>query len=54
MDLAHEFSETIFRRATMAGVSILVLMDLAHEFSTNKAILKYQVSILVLMDLAHE
>ena len=38
-----------------AGVSILVLMDLAHEFARRLSCLGGRgVSILVLMDLAHE
>ena len=55
MDLAHEYN---FRKLSVPSyvVSILVLMDLAHESESTQiwgGIPRY-VSILVLMDLAHE
>ena len=55
MDLAHELGPAAVRPYMILGVSILVLMDLAHEFTPGNLYCgPLQVSILVLMDLAHE
>jgi len=55
MDLAHESGHTWTHFTDPFKVSILVLMDLAHELdSAKRNFKKGKVSILVLMDLAHE
>ena len=54
MDLAHECLSVGYQLQKNI-VSILVLVDLAHEFHINlSAYLSISVSILVLVDLAHE
>ena len=55
MDLAHECRGP-GPRGRRTEVSILVLMDLAHEYTQReqKDYASMMVSILVLMDLAHE
>ncbi len=55
MDLAHEWAAGN-PVENLIFVSILVLMDLAHEFGSpyTLSVDGTSVSILVLMDLAHE
>ena len=54
MDLAHELTDRQYLCILFIFVSILVLMDLAHESCLTYISLSPIVSILVLMDLAHK
>ena len=55
MDLAHELKIVQVQFFLFLDVSILVLMDLAHESKQQRDFNSINfVSILVLMDLAHE